>query len=1089
MTCSWHKEWENRIPVKIDGSTVLTPLENVVLPLIISDSSGVNNADLSGVFDATENTASVIFSDNFSTGGGNWYDANGTSYYDDGYLKHVANGSETYTKEAFVVERCEVVFKMKQHGRGSGHDQLFVYPFRSIIHDGADRSLRIYMRTYNSGDNHVSVEVVSPGWTYVYYTNHTYNYYHEVGNWFWVRLNRDNDRVSFRIWKEGTVEPEDWYWQGDIHASHNLTTYAKFGVDTNLTNTAGTGLDDVTILSTSPPTLKMEVVTAEGVVCPSELSYYNAHQKTFIIWAKLPKVNALQETKLFLYYDAIHTPIDNSEEVWSTDFVAVYHMCAASAGAGTLLLDSSPNEINGILTGGLMFKDTVPGILGYALDFNGSSDYVKVNNVYSKIKESDSTITIYVVFKFDESDGSPSPMYGDVIFSFNHGDYTYSNENSLLVRIPRDETYVELILIDKTNTEILHLRGTSNVCDQSWHCVVATYNNDTQYGVFYVDGVPEASGTATESWPLNDSGFASIAQEYDYWGATDFFNGKIDEVHIRNTAVNSSWVSVTTSGVFDNLFWYEDTETIPGFVAEYKNIWVTDDYIFQCVVSGVHVYDVDAVPLGFIEVCYRPSSVWASDDTLYIGTTVSGILKHPITSISGGIYTDLIVYKQYPEITHNGVYYIHGTDDFICATTVSGVDRIKISTAGRVKTFYDGALSKCHQTSDGDIYYITHHSFRDFSYNAKYYRKITFTSSTRREDYQINISLNSNNFDFDHTNFDGSDIRIFNADGNEVPHYLESFGAGEMSIWIRPPLWSSYVYMLYGNSSNIYSTSDPEAVFNLFDSFGGDSLDSSKWTVVGNASKFTVAGGSLTCLDGEGDYIMSSGTINFPAIIEQQVYKNSGDTDQINYVNTLLPYEDGLYWYKGSAIARKVLFNGASIPKPTNATFPDNYTYLLNTTISYNKIQMEAWKGDSLIINDVWVGETNGLAARHLKLFGGESPSSSSFKVVLNWVRVRGYDSNNITVAEIGKEKLLHYSKLNVVYNPTTDWTENTLNHIYDGRSDFFPGEVQMNDIFVSEGTTTSGNTIFLATTAGAALIEEKRGDEYNSNVRFYKLR
>jgi len=1088
MACDWYKEWRKRIPMYIDGTSITEDLENVSIPIILSDSCGLNNADLSSFFDVLGSQYTTIFHDDFSLGGENWYDTNYTSYYDDGYLKHTRDYSRTRTNDVFELSNFDMTFSMKQHGRSSYNDQFFVYPIRSQIHDSTHRTMEIYMRTYSSYDNYVRIAAVSSGWQYSYFYSHKYNYYNMTGIWFSVRFKRIEDYFYFKIWESTEPEPTSWDWQANLYATH-VDTFGYIDIYSRLTSNTGTGFDNILITGLTEQKNVIEITTEDHVVCDTEVDYQNNIEKEMVIWARVPKIYAGQQTKLFLYYDGEYELEDHSARVWRDDFVAVYHCTQYMGASQARLIDSTDNAIDGVPYGSMTPDDLVDGIAGKALDFDGSNDYIRVNDIYSKIKESDSTITIYVVFKFDESDGSPSPAYGDAIFSFNHGDYRYSNENSLLVRIPRDGTYVELILIDKTNTEILHLRGTSNICDYSWHCVVATYDNDTQYGVFYVDGMPEASGTATSPWPLNDTGFASIAQEYDYWGASDFYNGKIDELHIRNTAVNSSWVSVTTSGVFDNLIWYGEIESILGFRPRYKNIWVTDDYIFQCVSSGIKVFNIDTSPLGFIDVCYRPSSVWADDNTLYISTTVSGIFRHPITSISGGVFTDLEVYKQYPDITNNGVNYIHGAGDFFCATTVSGVDQIRFSNNNRIKLIAEGDFGKCHQVSTGELYYITHYNYKDFPYDAKYCRKINFSGQVSRSDYQIMITLTLNNFDFDHINMDASDIRFFSEEGSSVPYYIESVSSSEINIWIRPSLWSSYVYMLYGKNNYVTSESDPHSVFNLFDPFTEGVIDPTRWTIVGDPTKFSVTNGVLSCTDCEGDYLLSSGTVNFPLIIEQQFYKTSGVTDQINYVTTITPYEEGLYWYKGSAIARKILFNGSALRKPTLATFPDGAVYKLVMTISANKIQMEVWKGTTLHINDVWVGETNGLVPRHLKIFGGYSPGNTSFRVDLYEIRVRGYDPQQVVMGDIEEEHLLTYSKLNVLYDNTTDWTETSIDAVYDGDSDFFPTKLKINDLFVTENTTTSGNTIFLATTNGAVIIEENRGDEMNSRRRFYKIR
>ncbi|RKX63576.1 MAG: hypothetical protein DRP42_07495, partial [Tenericutes bacterium] len=108
--------------------------------------------------------------------------------------------------------------------------------------------------------------------------------------------------------------------------------------------------------------------------------------------------------------------------------------------------------------------------------------------------------------------------------------------------------------------------------------------------------------------------------------------------------------------------------------------------------------------MGYVPYGTGATSVWASDTALYFGTTDSGIMYMPLTSISGLNFTGYSTYKSYPDITNNYIEYIHGTGDFICATTLSGVDTIQISLDDRAFTTVSGA-HKCYQTSNGTLYY------------------------------------------------------------------------------------------------------------------------------------------------------------------------------------------------------------------------------------------------------------------------------------------------------------------------------------------------------------------------------------------------
>ena len=113
------------------------------------------------------------------------------------------------------------------------------------------------------------------------------------------------------------------------------------------------------------------------------------------------------------------------------------------------------------------------------------------------------------------------------------------------------------------------------------------------------------------------------------------------------------------------------------------------------------IFDYDTG--GFINRIPMPmgvESVWAEGDYIYFAATYSGVFISTVSGLSTSPY------KQYPDITSNEVRYLHGAGDYLCVTTVSGVDRYKISTAGREYTTLNNA-HKCFQVDTGDYYYIT----------------------------------------------------------------------------------------------------------------------------------------------------------------------------------------------------------------------------------------------------------------------------------------------------------------------------------------------------------------------------------------------
>lgn len=94
---------------------------------------------------------------------------------------------------------------------------------------------------------------------------------------------------------------------------------------------------------------------------------------------------------------------------------------------------------------------------------------------------------------------------------------------------------------------------------------------------------------------------------------------------------------------------------------------------------------------------------------------------------------------------------------------------------------------------------------------------------------------------------DFSDLIFQDADGNNLPYWIESQVGGDSAvIWVSlttSASISSIIYMYYGAKGTVASASNGGDTFLFFDDFPGSSLDASKWTAI-NSTGFSV-GASL----------------------------------------------------------------------------------------------------------------------------------------------------------------------------------------------------------------------------------------------------
>ncbi|WP_440952086.1 DUF2341 domain-containing protein [Methanococcoides sp. FTZ1] len=99
--------------------------------------------------------------------------------------------------------------------------------------------------------------------------------------------------------------------------------------------------------------------------------------------------------------------------------------------------------------------------------------------------------------------------------------------------------------------------------------------------------------------------------------------------------------------------------------------------------------------------------------------------------------------------------------------------------------------------------------------------------------YQVQVLLDSTNFDFSKANPDGSDIR-FSVEDKQLSHWIEEWDAGSKRaiVWIKVPSIPSNgmtdVTIHYGNPAAT-DISSGDSTFDFFDDFDGKSLSIANW--------------------------------------------------------------------------------------------------------------------------------------------------------------------------------------------------------------------------------------------------------------------
>ena len=131
----------------------------------------------------------------------------------------------------------------------------------------------------------------------------------------------------------------------------------------NLANTAANGSD-----------LRFFAQNGEHLAYEIEGTWSNSPSATNWVWVKVPSISGTVNTTFRMYHGNTGTVKDAraATEVWDTNFKMVQHLEEASGNA----TDSTTNNNFGSVVGA---DYSTTGKIGNAYDFNGSTDYVKID--------------------------------------------------------------------------------------------------------------------------------------------------------------------------------------------------------------------------------------------------------------------------------------------------------------------------------------------------------------------------------------------------------------------------------------------------------------------------------------------------------------------------------------------------------------------------------------------------------------------------------------------------------------------------------------------------------------------------------------
>ena len=154
-----------------------------------------------------------------------------------------------------------------------------------------------------------------------------------------------------------------------------------------------------------------------------------------------------------------------------------------------------------------------------------------------------------------------------------------------------------------------------------------------------------------------------------------------------------------------------------GFTIEDLNqIWTDENYVYTATSKGLNIIDLETEQVVSNEYSYPYTTVWANDDTIFLGTC-DGIKSLDKSFIAPGeIFSGLNNYVSEPDITNNNIRYLHGNHHKLMCCTQSGVDIIGLDTHYITHTTISAGAKKCFAAENDKFYYTVSGTTNQYIY-------------------------------------------------------------------------------------------------------------------------------------------------------------------------------------------------------------------------------------------------------------------------------------------------------------------------------------------------------------------------------------
>jgi hypothetical protein len=322
---------------------------------------------------------------------------------------------------------------------------------------------------------------------------------------------------------------------------------------------------------------KISITDANNNQLYTEIERWDHANKKAYIWTKVPTVASGTNTKLYFYYDKDKSDNTNyvgdvtstpAQQVWDSNFIAVWHCSSVSAISTNSFKDSTSSGVVSTLAGGITSVNTnnmFPSLIGNGLNLErDSSQYINLTTSCSFKSRTQGTIE--GMFTLESHPGS---SYSSSIFWESTTSAAYTRFGLVVNGASASVSNLRMIYRDTITGDTgspVFLDTDEALSLNTLYYGATTYNSDNENFKLFMNGVLKKTDTTTKASfssgnPLGIFvGAASSPPQYQ--------DGYLDEVRLSKIARSDAWIKATYYSNWNDLLIFGSIEELPYFFYE-----------------------------------------------------------------------------------------------------------------------------------------------------------------------------------------------------------------------------------------------------------------------------------------------------------------------------------------------------------------------------------------------------------------------------------------------------------------------------------------------------------------------------------------